>query len=252
MRSFSIPAFAGTLCLGAVFVWQAPAPADDAVPPPPPPQNDIVTQARGPVHEAYAEPAETRPEPEPIVAKQPPDPIAELPPDQKPAGDNIEWIPGYWAWDSDTTDFTWISGFSRAPPPTREWSPGHWQEVGGGWQWVAGVWAAQNVQQVEYLPPPPPSIDNGPSVPAVGETSVYVPGCWVYRQTRYLWRPGYWINANPNWCWIPDHYIWTPAGYLFVAGYWDYPLESRGLLFAQCSSRAAFICSGTLSMCRNM
>jgi hypothetical protein len=229
MRSFTFPCLAGALCLGAVFVWQAPAPADDAGPEP---QNGVEAQARGPVHEAYAEPAETRPEPRPIIAKQPPDPIQEQPPDQKPAGDNIEWIPGYWGWDDETSDFTWISGFWRAPPPGREWTPGHWQEVDGGWQWVAGVWAAQGAQQVEYLPPPPPSIDNGPSVPATDETSAYVPGCWVYHETRYLWRPGYWVEANPNWCWIPDHYCWTPTGYLFVAGYWDYPLESRGLLFA--------------------
>ena len=102
----------------------------------------------------------------------------------------------------------------------------------GGWQWVPGFWASQDIQQVEYLPPPPPSIDNGPSVPAPEATSSYVPGCWVYQETRYLWRPGYWVQANPDWCWIPDYYCWTPTGYVFVAGYWDYPLESRGLLFA--------------------
>jgi hypothetical protein len=32
--------------------------------------------------------------------------------------------------------------------------------------------------------------------------------------------------------WIPAHYLWTPGGYLFVEGYWDHPLELRGLLFA--------------------
>jgi len=229
MRSFSFPFVAGALCLGAGLVWQASAPADDAKPDP---QNGVEAQARGAVHEAYAEPAETRPDPRPIIAKQPPEPIQEQPPDQKPAGDNIEWIPGYWGWDDETTDFTWISGFWRAPPPGREWTPGHWQEVDGGSQWVAGFWAVQGTQQLEYLPPPPPSIDNGPSVPATDDSSAYVPGCWVYHQTRYLWRPGYYVEANPNWCWIPDHYCWTPAGYLFVAGYWDYPLESRGLLFA--------------------
>ncbi len=233
MRSIFFPTVVGALCLGLVCVWQASAPAEDDVPPVPPvPQSDATTQARGPVHEAYAEPAETRPEPGLIIPKQPPEPIQEQPPDQKPAGDNIVWIPGYWAWDDETTDFTWISGFWRAPPPGRDWTPGHWQQVDGGWQWAPGSWAAQGVQQVEYLPPPPPSIDNGPSVPATDETSVYVPGCWVYRETRYLWRPGYWVQANPKWCWIPDHYCWTPVGYVFVAGYWDYPLESRGLLFA--------------------
>jgi hypothetical protein len=32
--------------------------------------------------------------------------------------------------------------------------------------------------------------------------------------------------------WTPDHYQWTPAGYLFVRGFWDRPLHERGLLSA--------------------
>src|SRR5262245_24029566 len=55
-------------------------------------------QARGPVHEAFAAPVERDPEPGIVVAKQPPEPVPELPPDTKPEGDNVQWIPGYWAW----------------------------------------------------------------------------------------------------------------------------------------------------------
>src|SRR5438128_10843450 len=50
--------------------------------------------ARGPVHEAFAEPTETRPTPSPLVNKQPPAPIEEMPPDQRPAGENVQWIAG--------------------------------------------------------------------------------------------------------------------------------------------------------------
>jgi hypothetical protein len=32
--------------------------------------------------------------------------------------------------------------------------------------------------------------------------------------------------------WVPAHYVFTPAGYVFVDGYWDYTLADRGLLFA--------------------
>ena len=32
--------------------------------------------------------------------------------------------------------------------------------------------------------------------------------------------------------WVPAHYRWTPIGYVFVDGYWDYPLERAGVLFA--------------------
>src|SRR5439155_16985071 len=46
------------------------------------------------------------------------------------------------------------------------------------------------------------------------------------------WRPGFWVRFRPDWVWIPAPYVWTPAGYVFVEGYWDRPLEQRGLLFA--------------------
>src|SRR6516165_4211700 len=66
--------------------------------------------ARGPVHEAFAQPSVRSPRPSPIVPKQPPDPIEEMPPDQKPEGANVVWIPGYWVWDEDRNDFIWESG----------------------------------------------------------------------------------------------------------------------------------------------
>jgi len=53
---------------------------------------------KGPVHEAFAQPTPKNPEPGPIIHKQPPKPIEELPPDQKPEGDNVKWIKAYWAW----------------------------------------------------------------------------------------------------------------------------------------------------------
>src|SRR5690349_20399268 len=59
----------------------------------------------GPVHEAFAQPTEIRPQASPVVPKQPPGPIEEVPPDQKQAGDNVVWIPGYWAWEDERSDF---------------------------------------------------------------------------------------------------------------------------------------------------
>ena len=31
---------------------------------------------------------------------------------------------------------------------------------------------------------------------------------------------------------MPSHYVWTPRGYVFAEGHWDYALERRGVLFA--------------------
>ena len=196
--------------------------------------DDIEVLARGPVHEAYAEPSEREPKPTPIVPKAPPKPIEELPPDQKPEGDNVQWMPGYWAMDDDKKDFLWVSGFWRNSPPNRSWVPGSWRQTPDGWQWIGGFWSAANggKAQVEYLPQPPAPLDNaGPTTPAPSETHVYVPGSWMYRE-RYVWRPGFWSEYRPGLCWTAAHYRWTPAGYVFLDGYWDYPLAERGVLFA--------------------
>jgi hypothetical protein len=215
--------------LGVAFLFVAKAPAQTDQPALP---EGVEVQARGPVHEAFAEPVQARPEPSMVVSKQPPDPIEEAPPDEKPAGDHVVWIPGYWGWEDDQKDYLWVSGFWRVPPPDRQWVPGSWQQVDGGWQWTAGFWEATGQTEVTYLPAPPPSIDEGASTAAPDDNSFYVPGTWVYRERRYLWRPGFWLGYRPDWVWIPAHYCWTPAGYVFVDGYWDVPLERRGFLFA--------------------
>src|SRR5260370_975114 len=49
---------------------------------------------RGPVHEGFAAPVVHDPAAGPINPKEPPSPIQELPPDQRPAGQNVQWIPG--------------------------------------------------------------------------------------------------------------------------------------------------------------
>jgi WXXGXW repeat (2 copies) len=213
---------------GLVLLLSLPLPAE----PPAPAPDGVDVLGRGPVHEAYAQPADARPVPGPVVPKEPPALIDEIPPDQKPAGDNVQWVPGYWQWDDDRKDFIWVSGFWRAAPPGRQWVPGHYQKGDDGWQWVQGYWVAAAQTEESLLPPPPEPLDAGPSVPASSDDDVYVPGTWVYRETRYRWRPGFYLDYRPGWVWNPAHFVWTPAGCIFVEGYWDYPLADRGLLFA--------------------
>ena len=187
---------------------------------------------KGPVHEAYAEPAQNAvPQPGPVVPKQPPNLIEELPPAEKPDGDNVEWIPGYWAWDEDRNDFIWVSGMWRSVPPGRRWVAGYWKQIDQGYQWVEGYWAQAEAEEIGLLPAPPaPVTESEP--PAPDKTSFFVPGHWVYRDSRYVWKSGFWCPFRPGWIWVPAHYVWTPAGYVFVEGYWDRPLQDRGLLFA--------------------
>ncbi len=210
----------------------ARSPQEIGEPPPVPGGDGIAVQPRGPVHEAFAMPSNAPPQPGPLIARRPPDPIPEVPPDQRPEGDNVQWIPGYWAWDADRQDFLWISGLWRVPPDGCKWMPGSWQSVEGGYQWSPGFWAPAGQAEMPYLPEPPASIDNGPNSPPPDDNSFYTPGCWIYRSSRYLWQPGYWQAYRPNLIWMPPCYIWTPSGYLFAPGYWDWPLANRGLLFA--------------------
>lgn len=210
------------------------------------PQEDLEVLTRAPLHEAFATPVEQDPQPGQLIDAAPPEPIEELPPEVKPEGDNVEWIPGYWAWDEEEERYIWISGVWRSLPPGREWVPGYWAEADGGYRWVSGYWGAtapsgdqvarsvyDAARQAEaYVAPPPESLDVGPISPQPSDRHFWVPGCWIGGDAGYRWRPGYWYPYQQNWVWVPDHYVWTPAGSVFVPGYWDYTLQARGMCFA--------------------
>lgn len=205
--------------------------AQEQPPPAPQPQPGVEVQTRGPIHEAFLEPATDRQPPSPIVPKKPPEPIPELPPEQKPEGDSVMWIPGYWAWDDDRQDFLWVSGVWRAPPPNHTWVPGYWQQADGGWQRISGYWSPIGQESVTAYPPPPDPVEEAVP-PAPDANSFYVPGIWNYVEGQYRWRPGFWTGIQAGWVWSPDCYLWTPAGYVFVSGFWDHDLDNRGLAFA--------------------
>ena len=187
---------------------------------------------RGPIHEAFANVSSNLEHPDLVVPKIAPDPIEELPPDQRPEGEDVAWIPGYWSWDDERTDFIWVSGVWRNIPPGRQWVPGYWTVIGNGGQYIPGFWEDIDQQETVYLPPPPASQESGPSSPQPSMTQVWTPGTWVWHENRYAWQPGYWVQGSPDWVWMPARYQWTPRGYIFVQGYWDYDLDRRGVMFA--------------------
>jgi hypothetical protein len=210
-----------------------PAPQPDAPNAAPAVPNGIDVQARGPVHEAFATPS-SEARPTQPVAKKPPAPLEEMPPEDKPAGDMV-WIGGYYAWDDDRQDFLWVSGCWRARLPGKEWVPGYWREIGEQWQWVPGFWASvQNNQPVQVTynpePPAPPPVAAPPPAPALD--MFFVPGYWMWMGDRYAWRAGYYTRIRPGYVYVASHYRWTPYGYVFVPGYWDLAVAQRGLLYA--------------------
>lgn len=218
--------------LALVAGWAFAPWAAAQAPPDPVPDAGIEVLAQGPVHEAFAQPVTFNAEPGRIVKKAPPAPVEEMPAEQRPAGDDVQWIPGYWAWDEGRDDFIWVSGFWRVMPPGLVWVPGYWAETEGGHQWVSGFWTPANTTEVQYLPQPPQSLEAGATTPAPSPNHFWVPGNWYWNDTRYVWQPGFWSVNNPNWAWNPAYYAWSPRGYIYVHGFWDYLAPQRGLLFA--------------------
>ncbi len=194
------------------------------------------TLTRGPLHEAFAEPIVSDPAPGLIVTQEPPSPINELAPEFRPDGDDAIWISGYWGWDEQREGFIWISGVYRIPPQGHQWVPGYWHQVSGGWQWVQGFWVEDTAESITYLPPPPTTLENGPSSPSPGLNYFYIPGNWTQSaNSAYLWNVGYWHPMQDDLIWIPSHVVWTPRGCVFINAYWDRRLPTRGLCFAPVS-----------------
>ena len=195
-------------------------------------EQGVQVLTRGPVHEAFAGVVTFNPVAGVVVEKAPPEAIEEIPPAERPEGNNITWIPGYWAWDDERTDYLWVSGTWRALPPGRQWMAGYWGNTTQGHQWTSGYWANSTERETTYLPAPPATVEDGPNTRAPSRDYGWTPGNWAWRQERYAWSPGYWARGRADWDWIPAHYVWTPRGHIFVEGYWDYSVERRGTLFA--------------------
>jgi hypothetical protein len=94
------------------------------------------------------------------------------------------------------------------------------------------MWAEDRADELNFLPAPPDSLENGPNIPAPSEDHFWIPGSYVYSNVGYQWRAGYWSPGYDNWMWVPARYVWTPRGCYYVSGYWDYAFARRGVLFA--------------------
>jgi len=229
----------GAWAAGAVMAAGWPqAIAQDAGQPPAVPAEELPAGSQvlsaGPVHEAFAKPVSMDPQAPIVVPQQPPENLQEMPPAERPAGADIVWVPGYWAWDADRNDFIWVSGCWRNAPPNTYWVPGHWLQAANGWEWIGGFWksiSAQPQQEIEYLPAPPAPVEvEAPGAPPQPD-QIWVPGCWYWNAGQYVQRHGYWITEQIGWVWVPSHFVWTPRGYIFVPGHWDHDMDNRGVLF---------------------
>jgi hypothetical protein len=194
---------------------------------------DVLTH--GPLHEAFAEPVNTGKVASLIIPKRPPDAIGEVAPDAKPADEGAIWIAGYWTWDDERKDFIWASGLWRVPPPGHRWVAGYWAQVPNGYQWAPGFWIPTGSRRLTYYPEPPTSAEHGPTGSAPSPDKVWNAAYWHWGDGCYECCAGSWVTATADWIWTAPSYYWSPTGWVFVDGYWDYPLERRGMLFAPVS-----------------
>src|SRR5438309_2015193 len=112
MRRYLItPLLAGLVGLAMIRPPATPAQEEDSPPPVPAAEAAVPegaeVQARGQVHEAYGEPSRAQAVQGLVVNREPPAAIEEAPPEDKPAGDNVAWIAGYWGYDDEAKDFVW-------------------------------------------------------------------------------------------------------------------------------------------------
>jgi len=77
-----------------------------------------------------------------------------------------------------------------------------------GFRWTPGYWSESTPQQTYY--PPPPEAVRTRRRPRRTDDSYYVAGTWIYRDTRYMWRPGLLDRASPRLDVTQPHYSWTP------------------------------------------
>ncbi|MGE0757029.1 MAG: carboxypeptidase-like regulatory domain-containing protein [Pirellulaceae bacterium] len=188
------------------------------------------------VHEAWATATRHDNAPPLPAPKVPPARLVEVPPAiDAQLEKRAVWIPGYWEWEPARESFVWTTGVWRFPPPGRRWRPGQWARTADGFVRVSGQWVPGDAEKQTFVSTPPAYQGRFPLADSLAANEVWVPGCWVPApdaEQKFAWRQGFVAQRMANWEWVPAHYTWTPDGWAFVEGYWDYPQPARGQAFA--------------------
>ena len=134
---------------------------------------------RGPVHEAFAQPVKLTAKPGAVVQERPPAAVKEIPNENRPGGNDVTWIDGYWSWNDRAEKYVWVSGLWRKSPPGRRWEPGTWVKLVDGYIWVAGEWMPEEAKEkLATVVLPPDSLETGPNQPRPEEETFWLPGNW--------------------------------------------------------------------------
>jgi hypothetical protein len=109
-------------------------------------------------------------------------------PQPYPPNDNLIWMPGYWAYDSD--DYYWVPGtWVLAPAVGLLWTPGYWGWREDAYWWYPGYWDTR----VGYYG----GVNYGYGYPGVGYAGGYWRGNTFYRD-RTLPNDNHSVRASYN------------------------------------------------------
>ena len=153
-------------------------------------------------------------------------------PSKRLEGENVAWIPGYWAW---MTNETISSGSAASGVPCHRAVNGC-PAIGKRPSKVLNGFPATGPmlgRAMRNICPSRPRLSK--PVPISPRLRPIKPGCPAVgfgTRVATLGAPGSGQRCKPNWIWVPSHYVWAPRGYVFVDGYWDYSINRRGVLFA--------------------
>jgi len=186
-----------------------------------------------PIHEAFAQPAAPTLDSAVVVTKKPPEPIEELPPDVKPEGDNVVWLPGYWAFDSEARPISFGSAASGA---TFRRAVSGWRILDAGrhgFRWTPGYWSESTPQQTYY--PPPAGSRRGRAPPAPNDDSFMSPDMDLPRHALHV-AAGLLDRASPRLDVDAAALLVDTAGYIFVDGFGT----TSSVVGASCSAPTYF------------
>lgn len=162
---------------------------------------------------------------------KPPDSIQENPIAQQDP--QLLWIPGYWIWSKEHSDFIWVSGVWRRAPPGMQWIPGEWQQFEAGWVRLNGFWSPKPLNALQPLTQAPPAQIDEKVPPSPGKNYFWIQGYWKWdgKSQKYIWFSGRYEKFDPNWIFFPSRYEWRVDGYYFTDAFWDWPMQIRGFAY---------------------
>ncbi|MCH9608781.1 MAG: hypothetical protein S4CHLAM45_06930 [Chlamydiales bacterium] len=185
----------------------------------------------GPIHEAFITQEFGGVILQAVPYRPPADLTEQIP--ERP-NEHVQWIHGYWEWSKFKGDFIWISGVWRRPPPDHRWVSGKWAQLEEGWVWIKGFWSPFHKTEMTYISQPPPDMIDESVSKSPGKSYFWISGYWQFDEevSDYVWHRGRWQLISESWQYVPTHYLWGEKGYFMIPGYWDWPLEEKGVAYA--------------------